>query len=311
MNILPLVFTVLLVLALFTNAQHENYKRFIILKHEYEEYMQNREREYFNTRQKALYAANSKSENGTGTQRPSCRRINFKLILDKKQREANDNLYKQHRFVAMELMRILYQNSEFFQELEKKRPNFLDQLMDRLIAVSEKKELKFVQNMEALDLQDGELQTAFYHMMNGIAKSEPSQNDTQKHIPARKKNEENVDELEGEAAGEAEEDLGENPLEDHQAEQGAVSLREFIHFRQGSKKIQIYSAPRELLLAIFEGGAATVDQIIQMRENIFDKKVERGLGEQQLMEFKSKLKPEVKEDIVDFKPTTTNPRKFK
>lgn len=293
MNVLPLVFTILLVLVLFTNVQTESFNRFSIVKKEYKEYINEKARIAFNSRQEALMRS-KKSNNPTKGKRNANARLCFSVIFDKNEREANDDLYKQHRFLLKSLMQILYSGSEFYQKIEEKRPQFLDELIDGMIAACESKKIKFVQDSYKLILPDSELQDVFYQMMTGIKKEEAKKTEI-------------IDD-------DDDEDTPADPAVEFPKEKGWISLREFFHFNQNQKEIRVYLASKEVLMAIF-GDEATANEIIQLREALFLKvasnAMDVGIANQKLEEFKSKKRAEIKDQLLDFTVTKTNPKNYR
>ena len=55
----------------------------------------------------------------------------------------------------------------------------------------------------------------------------------------------------------------------------------------------------------------TVKQIIEMREDLFRKKVEPNEAKLKLEEFKGKIRPEIKEELLDFSVSKTNPKDYR
>lgn len=325
MNILSLVFAILLILSFFIHTQLENYKHFAGIKKEYNEYMKNSDGEHFNKRQSSLYAGMSKKKKDRENDEekgstPGRGRINFRLIIDEVVRNDNPELAKQHAIALKELMKGLYQNARFYRKLEKKRPNFLEDLIKALQKAASEKSIRVIQDIENLHLSDEMLQNAYYQMMKGqkkdtaLAQNQDSPTNFQIQIPIQR--EEDVED-EDDADEDQENDENENDEVERGIQSTATysSLMDFIHIQPSSVKIRVYLAPTEVLRAIFID-EDTVQQILETREEL-SKKVKGkngmtvGAAAEELSQFKERTKPGIKEDILDFKVTKTNVKKFR
>ena len=299
MNVLPLVFTVLLVLALFTNAQLEDFSRFAVIKKEYEKHMSAQDTSRFNQRQQALFGSVGGSSKGDSPGKKILnRRLNFALIVNKDKKNANDADYLQHRFLLKELIKNLYQRADFYQEILAKRPQFLDELLDRLAEVADPNGIQSIQNADQLDLKDDELQFVYYNLFkNSLAipqKDTPKNNIKPKVKSKDFSEDEKIEDLE----------------EEFQAEKGYRSLKEFLHVHDKQNKIGVYSAPQEILFAIFQN-EKTVSDFIDLREELFRKKTESTQAKSELEKFKNNIRPEIKEELLDFSVSTTNPKNYR
>lgn len=293
MNILSLVFTALLVLGLFANAQWNNFKHFTVVKKQYENYIEHSEREHFNKRQSLLFNSRNKTKKDSKTKPPpkkqsSSPKINIRLILEKKQREKNADRAAQHLYILKELIKVIYGETDDFKKIEEKRPDFLDDLFNRLIKISEKKTFVNFQALTTLDLQDEELQNIYYKVLNGIPKiavgTKPAADDK------------NCPKTEGDG-------------------NAKISLKQFLHYKPGSMEISVYTASETLLTALFD--SQTAKQIIEMREQLYKQVKNSGddgaaaIATQKLSGFLSKKKPEIKDNTLNFTVTKTNPTGYK
>ena len=160
MNILPLIMALVLMLSVLTVEKLEKFKNQSIVQSEYQVFLQMSERQVFNKRQKGLFGLSQKT----------LRQLSFRFIIDKDAREKNDSGYKQYRMLIIELMKIVYGEAAFFKDLEMKRPNFLEEMLLAIENAADnapKKMIKRIQDIARLNLEDPELQEAFYHMLKG------------------------------------------------------------------------------------------------------------------------------------------------
>ncbi|MBA3722471.1 MAG: hypothetical protein H0W88_08730 [Parachlamydiaceae bacterium] len=311
MNILSLVFAVLLILGLFTNLQFENFKQFHTMKSEYENFIKVRERENFNTRQQALYKYRSKKDPGERSDnltesKKSSPRINIRLILDPKLRAEKKAESDQQKLLMKELIKVLYQNAIFYTKIEETRPDFLDELIEAIINAAKDRNIKFIQEIGTLQLNDDELQLVFYQMMNGSQQipslDEPVQ-------PQQVVVTENTTRDPNEEVDEEDADVSED---ENRSPSDYLSLKDFFHFKPSLRKIQVYLARKELLIAIF-GDQNTALEVINKREELFARKGKLITDEatNKLTEFKKQINPQFKEDLFDFKVTGTNPKNYR
>lgn len=290
MNILPLVFTILLILGIFTHTQFEHFKRFGAVKKEYADYITDRERSAFNVRQINLYD-NFRSQTGTGSTKPkpppriSDKGINLALVLGL---DGNGSIeQQQHQFLFKEIMRLLYQNTIYYPEMEQNRSQFLDEMLNRLIlAVEAKGKLNSVGELEKLDLKDEELQNVYYAIMKGS-------NQINQPTPISEEDLHDDDEV-------IEEEVVNN-----------LSLKQFVHLKS-FKKVHVYLARRKMLEAIFDPN--TAGEIIAKRKELF-KRQRKGennevLSQQFKDQFNKMKKDEIKEEILDFSVTGTDPGQY-
>jgi hypothetical protein len=162
MNVLPLVLLLILVLSAFTVRQLENFKNSEILKKEYIDFIRYQEGKDLEERQRRLYKSDGFSKK---------RKLNFRPFFDKTARSTiSPDKMNQLRQVVKELTQVLYAEAEFFKKIREKRPNFVDEILDEIIKISDEKVKAFegrIENLATVKLSDPELQEAFYYMLKG------------------------------------------------------------------------------------------------------------------------------------------------
>lgn len=290
MNILSLVFAALLILGLFAHTQWNNFKNFTIVKDQYIKYIVHSEREHFNKRQTMLFETRKKkpsSDDADQRNKVNARpKINIKIILEKKLREKSPLESEQHLYITKELIKVIFSEVDFYKKIAEHRPDFLDEMFVRLMKESTKQKFKDIQSLTTLDLHDDELQNVYYKILNGIPKTQLSN-------------------THGELI-----EIGEGEFI---PDETIVSLKEFFHF-QTHKKISVYTASQYLLEAIFD--LPTAKQIILLREQLYKeiKKADKSavdMATEKLKAFLPKKKPEIKEEILSFEVTKTNPTSYR
>jgi hypothetical protein len=258
MNILPFVITLLLILSVITIEKLEKFKNREVVKKEYQSFIEGSER----------FAINDRQEKLCDKKKTSKKQLSFRYFLVKGERKnGNEEESRQLRLITIEFLKVLYGKATFYKEMEQKRPNFLDDLLDGLIAstdrLTDKDKLRRVEDMSRLKLDDPELQDVLYKMLKGTVKKE----DTKEKFVLKNEG------------------------------TSYLSLLDYIHFEK-SKIITIRFASRELLEAIF-GSSEIADQIIVMRKELCAVKnhPESNLFAQK---FKGKQINGISDDILDF-----------
>ncbi len=262
MNILPLILALALMLSILTIEKLEKFKHQTLIQSEYRAFLRTGERDIFNKRQKKLFGYNEKN----------LRQISFRFLYDKKARLKNPNIAKQYRMLIIDLMQIVYGEANFFKNLEQKRPNFLDELLfaiERAADAAPENKIKRIQDIAKLDLDDAELQEAFYHMLKGTVSKEKLEKTRNSEI--------------------------------YPKEKAYTSLFTFINEEGNEKipKITIQRAPREILKAVF-GSDELVEAII-IKRNEFAAHKNNGSELAFKNEFNDKRKPGLDDTLLDFK----------
>jgi ribosomal protein L20A (L18A) len=273
MNVLPLVLMLILMIAVITVEKLEKFKSVVLLEHQYQIYLKEKEREALNLHQARLYKEPATSQ----------RQLPFRLFVDLKARQGKPEQFKQLRQITVDLIKILYERTSFYKELESQRPGFVNEMLDDLMASTEKlsdaDKIKRIEEIQRVRLEDPVLQQAFYHMLKG---SSTKQEMTMLQTGGRE---------------------GENiPLSERNQEKGYYSLLDFIKYEDVAIVVQL--ASRELLLAIF-GNEEVVEAIILKRKEL-SKNPPHDAESQFTNAFKGKQKPGINDELLDFKITKTD-----
>jgi hypothetical protein len=263
MNILPLVFLLLLILSALTVENMEKFKAQFAVQHHYQTYLAEAERQSFNERQLKL-----KKQREARTQR----QLSFTYFFDTKLREASKEKAQQMRLITVELIKELYAEASFYKKLEAERPNFVEELLDEVMAsadnLADNEKIRRIEDVQRLKLASPDLQEAFYRMLKGTKRKTVAETDekvTQRNL-----------------------------------EKGYYSLLTFIKHEK-NPKIAIHLASRELLKAIY-GSNEIANAILQTRKEL--KKHPKEGSRQFNDEFKGKQRPEIKDDLLEFKITS-------
>ena len=176
MNILLFVTSLVMVMAMLTYARLETYRSFSLLQAEFKNYMDQTERRYINLSAEEWYdysmgsKSNSKPQ-GQGTVKnneKTSSRLSLALFIDKAKKEKALKEYPKFHLMAKKLIHILFKDQPFYQEMEQKRPDFVDSLLNALMAANDlpkKQKPKLIQDLANPNLGDEELNTVFYKMM--------------------------------------------------------------------------------------------------------------------------------------------------
>lgn len=270
MNILPMIFALVLMLSLMTIERLDKIKQIAILQKEYQTYLKELEGAEMRKRQERLY----------GLYPVSHKSLSFRYLVNEKLRDQNLDKAKQYRQLIKDLMKVLYQDKSFYKNLEKERPQFVEELIEKIEGVSKELPEKFIRSTEdlsRLQLEDEQLQEAFYHMLKGTIKRE----EYMKAPPS----------------------AFNDPL---WMEKAYPSLLDYIHLNE--QPISIQRAPKEVLKVIFEKDEI-VDQVIRRREEL-SKKKDAGTDTLFKEEFLDKRKQGISDQILDFRISASDKKKY-
>jgi len=274
MNILPLVLLLLVIISVMSVERMHKFKNTMLTQQEYMNYVDTMERKEFNHRQNSL----AKQWD------PSHRLLSFRIFLNKESREkAGPEMQAQIKFIFKELIKQLYGNAQFYQELESKRPACWDEMIDCIMRASDMRTSKatvinHIDKISSLNLEDEELQFAFYRMLKGTIQWKERFN--------------------------PELTTDQNRLKAY------PSLLFYLNFDGANAteiKIKIDRAPIELLRAIFED-ESTVLKIIEVRTSSEFKKQNDAKGFEEM--FKGKQKKEISANLLDFSINKEDRREY-
>ncbi len=265
MNILPLILALVLMLSILTVERLEKFKNQTIVQVEYHTFLQENERQVFNLRQERLHKISQRDH----------RQLGFRFFVDKTLREKNENIAKQNRLIVIEFLKILYGEANFFKELEEKRANFLEEMLDAIEQAAQEAPEKLINRIEdiaRLKLEDSELQEAFYKMLKGT-------------LPRERLKELQTQSLKSQIKGKA-----------------YPPLLTYIHYND-KQIIDIQYAPKELLKAIFIKD--DIVEAIVVRRNELAKSKDAGAKVTFENEFKEKRRAGIDDTMLDFKISTS------
>lgn len=270
MYILPLVFSLLIILSILTIEKMDKFKNSYLVQKKYEQVITQQEKLEFNKRQLKLFGNNP----------ISYRQITFRPFLFKKIRDDSPERYKQYRQITVELIRIIYGNAAFYKEIEQRRPDFVNELLDAIQISADqmhKDGIKRIQDVMRIKLNEQDLQEVFYRMLKGTIEKNELKSTNDPHIANHKKT--------------------------------YMSLLTFINFDGIDNKIKLGLAPKELLLAIY-GKEDLVNKLIEMRielsKNLANQKIDQKEATEKFKtEFEGKQKEGISADLLEFTITIT------
>jgi hypothetical protein len=261
MNILPLILALVLMLSVLTVERLEKFKNQTAVQKEYQNFLKEGERQVFNNREKGLF----------GISKKSLRQLTFRFFLDKNLRKNDPESARQYRLLTIELMKTVYGEAAFFKNLKNKRDNFLEEMLTAIELAADaapEKMIKRIQDIARLDLDDPELQEAFYHMLRGTISRD------------------NLKEMKS--------------LTPRMKEKAYVSLFNFINYdgKKATPQIMLQRAPKEILKAIFASDEIVEAVIVRRNELAANK--DSGSQTTFENEFKSKIRPDISDKLLDF-----------
>lgn len=288
MNVLTLVMTMLMLFSILTYTRLKTFLDFNAVQQEYREYIVGDKLSSFNLIQKNHYNSLLGLDKGTvsrevdlsadeESREPLRSTIPFDYFIDKKTREGKVKEFEHYREITRRLMEYLYSEHPYFKELKEKRPDFINEILDRIVELSDKgliKKIKNKKNIPNIDLMDKDLEDAFYRIMKGTREKTWKGNEFEERV--------------------------EYP-----------SLLDFVTFKSGQKAISIYLASGEILMAIY-GNKETVNNIFDARKEVLKQLKQNNDFDAGMRELKNLFKGKSvfgnKEDeILDFNVSKTNP----
>jgi hypothetical protein len=313
MNILIVVMTMLMLMAILTYSRLESYRSFAVLKREFIHYMQESEREAINTQAINLYETTTGSENGpqNKTRVNAPPQIPLYLLVNKNERDAHPKEFGLIKQITKRLIEYLYKDAPFYKKLETVRPGFVDDLLQAIMHAAdnlpEGKKITYITDLSNLELGDEQLDDAFYHMIkeNKLAPQEIEPTSDTQTIALD----------EGKAGEEQEETEGEDPP--YSSPSGYFSLYSYTTLSKSSK-IRVFLAPYPVLMVLFNEDPGAVQSIIDLRQKLYAEVVSRAqISESNTAsasaEFKrfviAKADPHLHE-LIDATVTKTNPKKY-
>ena len=283
MNVIVFVMSMLLLFAILTFGRLESFRNFAFVQVAFKQYMEQIERQYVNNEAIKRYettVATKGNKQDKQEKNQASSLLSFELFVDAEKRLANQEALENHRRVAISLMAFLYKDQSFYQEIEERRPNFLNEIIDALIRETEpltkKQKLRKAKEITTVDLKDDALNEAFTKMLKGtITKLKKQQ------IPPFK------------------------------PEKGYYSLLDFITIQPNKQKIRVFLASPQLLMALY-GNPDVVENILTERYQLYQQvKNNTRAASDASEEFRSSFQGQanVPSSMLDFGVSKTNPRK--
>jgi hypothetical protein len=306
MNVLLFVSTLIMLMAMLTYARLESYRNFSLMQSRFMSYMEKTERGTINLAAEEAYdvIVEKKGSHEASKKSKALSRLSIVPFLDpKKQKEGYPELLN----LAKKLIVLLYKDQPFFEEMAKKRPDFLDAFFIALrTAVSklpkEKQVIKKAEDLSQLNLEDDALNTFSYYIFNGTMDKEQKKPGASKQslpLPEDGGEDDDVDR-----------EPGKN--EEHKSPQGYYSFLDFITMQEASK-VRVFLTSPQLLLAIFDD-PSIVRSIMETRKMLYQKVTKEGLSAEAASEqFKSQFAPGGNSSfsqILDFSVSKTNPKNY-
>jgi len=295
MNVIPIVFSILMLLAIITYAQLQTFVMRSVVRAEYVCHIANRSRENINRLQKQLYedhqTPGEKKEQSQKVDATST--INLNIFETEPTNPQSRLFYDAHSEIAKRLVDILYRNRQFFQKFETKRPDAVNELMREIIRElrSQKEQgnpIKKAKHLANLELSDPALQEFLAHMLKEVQTPESLTYECDAKGAKKKK---------------------------------AVYYPNLLDFlsAKGSKMqpYRLWLVQGPLLLAIFQD-QAVVEAILVERERMYQQlkratKEQRDQTKNELKMsfetlFQKKLPSNIPEGMVNFDVSLTQPR---
>lgn len=320
MNILLYVMTMLMLLTLLTYTRIESYRSFAVVEKQFVIYMEEKERDFVNSKAEELYKKTSVKAPKTSTPEPEPNkpkpeptspgtgRLSIYPLIHSNDREANPEAFSKTLELTKKLIVRLYQSQPFYQEIEEKRPHFVDDLLHELVNGVEKlppeKAITKITDLANFKFEnDPELDLAFYEMLKEIPKN--AQKVKEKSVIGKRLYNESLEQ--------------EEPYEEPQAEvlesqpkDREFSLMDYLTLKANSK-VRVYLASRVLLLAIYED-PIFVEQILEARNALYARiknnpEEKKELSEKFAEQFKRGQALHY-ESLLDFSVTGTNPKGY-
>jgi hypothetical protein len=259
MNLLPFVLALLLALTVVTTAKLNSLKTLMNVRAKYVLYMKEAEAQEFSRDQRKRYNKESGSDDDEETDLPIAqeevtrnkvrahKKINLKSLLPKSDKEKNIETYYTISTITKRLLNHLYKDQPFFQKLQEKRHDFLNELLEKISLYGKEYTGKInkITDFAKIDIHDQELSEAFAKMLEGAVISP---------------------------------DFIHNSLKDPEQTSRDLypSLDDFAFIDSSVEEIRIYLASPELLLAIFNEESIVEDIIKARREHYKELKKHRN-----------------------------------
>lgn len=295
MNVLPIVFSVLMLLAIMTYSQLQTFLIRRSVRQEYVCFVENQSRNHLNALQEHLYESH-KTEGKSQKQWErinAVSKINLKSFLSERTNSGSLRYQEAQNGIIRRLIEILYADRPFFQEFEKKRPDIVNELWQDV-----------VRQLRQLDLKGKGIKKEKY--LSNIELDNPELNLLLAHMLKRIQTPESIS---SECGSKKANKVTYYP-----------NLIDFLTVEpQEEKPYRLWLLPRPLLLAIYQD-EATVDEIIQVR-NQFHKELKEAskdqrpdmrkeLSQQFEQKFRSRLPSDMPPGMINYEASLSDPKRL-
>ncbi len=297
MNIIPMVFSILMLLAIITYSSLQNFVLREALRAEYVCVVTTRSRDHINELQVSKYSGlqvpgeKEDNEESRGKNGPINAVSHIDLsIFEFDPTPQNEAFQKAHEEVAKRLIELLYSDRNFFQEFEKDHPDAVTELWNEIVGAlrrqrQEGKNLGNAKYLANLRLEDPAYQDLLANMLKRTETSESLS------LTCR----------------------GENNKPDYYP-----NLIDYLSATNSSPKpFRIWLAPPPLLLAIFQD-PTVVDRIVDERRALYRQldsapkderaSVKNTLTTQFDYEFRRNIPPNMPEALINFEISLSRPK---
>ncbi len=281
MNVLLFVMAMLMIMGMMTYTKLNKFRSHSIVNAQFENYMEFTERQDINEIAEKTYdgmVLKTKNSADNPKRNTNLSKLPIAVLLEGTAGE-NTNMYQTVRYIFKEIIKSLYSSQDFFKELQKEKPDFIDEIINLLPQANRdlpgKSKLTTGKDLANFDLKDPALNTFLYKILKGA--SYPSS--------AAEKN----------------------------TSQGYPPLTDYFDVKK-NKKLRIYLAPLTTLRILFPPHVA--DEIVQTREYFYvEVSGDRLTSEEATKRFQAmfgeKLNQNLAPDLFDFAVTKTDPKKYK
>jgi hypothetical protein len=303
-----------------TYARLESYRSSQIFQIVFNHYMEEDERGFLNLGADKIYATTTATTKGETkpkepkeeTKKPksdASPRVSLADLTNPDERNKKQKEWQQSVALLKNLIKTLYGDQPFYEKMMKERPSFLDELISSLThtidSIPKKNQPTKVEELANIKLPDEQLNSVFYKMLHGAPYKYAAEDQKGKQV--QQPVEEVVAEDSSKDAAQIQDDF-----EDYKSPKGYVSLLDFITLKS-HKKVRVYLAPREVLMAIFNNND-TVDSILNERKALY-RQAMRDADTSELEKtfqgsFESKRDPSIDPEMLDFSVTKTNPKDY-
>lgn len=295
MNVLPIVISLILLMAALTYHQMDSFLTRSVLRLEALCTLQNASQESTNQRQLQLYeksevkSGKTKEQNGKVD---ALKSINLTLFANAAKKDIGPDL-QIHEILLKRLIAVLYGDRPFFQEAEQRRPDLIEELTAKIFEklqekVSENKGLRKVEKLANLQLDDPELELIFAKMLAPVQTPESfaAECASKEAKPVKKRY--------------------------------YPTLLDFVTFASGeSKPYRVWLMPKELLLAVYQD-PQVVSELMETRKALYgeirkaDKEIRPRVIEQSSSEFRVKFQAylpfDMPQPLFNFEASNTDPK---